>query len=368
MKPHTALSAIPPGGKSPIISNRSCWYGILKRIVTLKTGVVRDLNLSQTTKPLIVLLAVGFGVQHVDADMVVNFGTPTNQFSIDFVTIGNAGNAADTTGAPNPAGGVNYEYAISKYAISERLVNTVNTLSSSGLDDGLGISIDTRGANKPATSVSWHEAARFVNWLNTNQGYSPAYKFVEDTFQLWDQNDAGFDSDNHFRNSLAQYFLPSADEFYKAAFYDPALGQYFDHATGSNVAPTAVTHGTISKSAVYGQPLSSGPADVDLAGGLSPYGTMGQSGNVTEWEESALDGMNSFAGELRGMRGGHWQNTANVLTNSSRFSAVPHLEFDKVGFRVASKAVAVPEPSGFMLLGLCAVMLSGRLWLARRRK
>ena len=32
------------------------------------------------------------------------FGSGSNAFDIDFVTIGNPGNAADTTGDPNPAG------------------------------------------------------------------------------------------------------------------------------------------------------------------------------------------------------------------------------------------------------------------------
>ena len=34
------------------------------------------------------------------------FGTGDNAFEIDFVTIGDPGNAADTTGDPNPAGAV----------------------------------------------------------------------------------------------------------------------------------------------------------------------------------------------------------------------------------------------------------------------
>ena len=40
---------------------------------------------------------------------VVSFGSGSNQFQMEFVTIGNPGNAADTTGAPNPAGAVGYE-------------------------------------------------------------------------------------------------------------------------------------------------------------------------------------------------------------------------------------------------------------------
>lgn len=37
------------------------------------------------------------------------------------------------------------------------------------------------------------------------------------------------------------------------------------------------------------QTIAAGPADITLAGGLSPYGTMGQGGNVYEWMETEDD-------------------------------------------------------------------------------
>ncbi|MEI6538751.1 MAG: hypothetical protein WCO86_04380 [Planctomycetota bacterium] len=53
-----------------------------------------------------------------------------------------------------------------------------------------------------------------------------------------------------------------------------------------NTAPTAVASGTDANTAVYdGQ---SGPADVNLTGGLSPYGIMGLGGNVFEWERNII--------------------------------------------------------------------------------
>src|SRR6187397_188360 len=98
------------------------------------------------------------------------FGSGANNFNIEFVTIGNPGNVVDTTGSPNPAGSVGYTYNIGKFEISELMIDRANTLG------GLGITKDTRGADKPATSVSWNKAARFVNWLNTSSGSPPAYK------------------------------------------------------------------------------------------------------------------------------------------------------------------------------------------------
>lgn len=109
----------------------------------------------------------------------------------------------------------------------------------------------------PATGISWNEAARFVNWLNTSQGYPEAHKFntqpgdveydANANVDLWEAADAGFDPANPFRNSLAQYFLPSVDEWYKAAYYDAdantAAGGYWDFPTGSDLAPTPVASG-----------------------------------------------------------------------------------------------------------------------------
>ena len=82
--------------------------------------------------------------------------------------------------------------------------------------------------------------------------------------------------------------LPSYNEWYKAAYYNPNDSTYYNFTNGSNTAPTAVASGTAANTAVYSQPFGQGPADVDQAGGLSPYGVMGLGGNVWEWQESSF--------------------------------------------------------------------------------
>lgn len=56
----------------------------------------------------------------------VSFGTGANQFNMEFVTIGNPGNTADTTGDPNPAGAVGYNYGIGKFEVSEDMIDKFN--------------------------------------------------------------------------------------------------------------------------------------------------------------------------------------------------------------------------------------------------
>jgi formylglycine-generating enzyme len=271
------------------------------------------------------------------------FGSGANTFNIDFVSIGNPGNAADTTGNPNPAGSVPYVYRIGKFEISEQMIDKANILG------GLGITKDTRGIDNPATSVSWNGAMRFVNWLNTSAGSTAAYKFAiqpgeigyspNANIELWTISDPGYNPNNLFRNSLARYFLPSDDEWYKAAYYDPTSGVYYDYPTGSNTAPTAVASGTASGTAVYNQVSTTGPADITLAGGLSPYGTMGQGGNVYEWEETEYDLVNNSSLSVRGVRGGDLGFDPSSLLSSLRFNNPPSLGSATLGFRVAS----VPE-------------------------
>ncbi len=297
------------------------------------------------------------------------FGSGANTFGIDFVTIGNPGNPADTTGVPNPAGSVGDAYRIGKYEISEQMIDKANALG------GLGITKDTRGADKPATSVSWNEAARFINWLNTSTGSAPAYKFAlqpgdigysaNANIQLWTISDAGYNPNNLYRNSQAKYFLPSVDEWYKAAYYDPTSGNYFDFPTGSNAVPTAVASGTAAGTAVYFR--QAGPADIALAGGLSPYGTMGQGGNVEELEETDQDLLNSPQTESsssRGKRGGNWLNFSDLLLASNRGGFFQFDGGNDIGFRVAS----IPEPSTLVLMGLAIIGLTGGNFDRRRRR
>ena len=64
------------------------------------------------------------------------FGSGTNSFEIEFVTIGQPENPPDTTGDPNPAGAVPYEYRIGKYEISEQMIDKANVVGGLGLTRG----------------------------------------------------------------------------------------------------------------------------------------------------------------------------------------------------------------------------------------
>jgi formylglycine-generating enzyme required for sulfatase activity len=287
------------------------------------------------------------------------FGTSGNEFTIDFVNIGNTGNAADTTSY----GAVPYEYRVGKYEISD---DAITKATASGMAN---VTAGPWTGSQPAGKINWYQAAAFVNWLNTSTGKRAAYdlSFIEDSWRMTLQSSSNawtLGGINLYRNKDAYYFLPSENEWYKAAYYNPAGSNYFEYPTGSSTAPTPVASGTNAGTAVYYGGDITNPAAVTFAGGLSPYGTMGQGGNVWEWNESAFDGTNSSPSEDRVFRGGNWlYNESLSLLSSSRYAVTPETSgyFGNVGFRVAS----VPEPSTYAFLAMTA---AGALWMARRRR
>ena len=280
------------------------------------------------------------------------FGTSSNEFTIDFVNIGNTGNAADTTSY----GAVPYEYRASIHEISQ---NAIDKATASGMAN---VTAGAWTGSQPAANITWYEAAAFVNFLNTNSGKTAAYNLTFTTnwsMALWSSEQAWTaGGTNLYRNKDAFYFLPSENEWYKSAYYNAAGTNYFLYPTGSDTAPTPVASGTNAGSAVYNN-AASVPAIVDSAGGLSPYGTMGQGGNVYEWNESAFAGTNSSSSDARAVRGGDFLNTELNLRSSFRSFLDPTFEDGGIGFRVAS----VPEPSTYALL-----LMAGAGWLLWKRR
>lgn len=305
----------------------------------------------------------------------VTFGSTGNQFTMEFVAIGNPGNAADSSGTPAPVGSVAYSYAIAKFETSRDMIEKYN--ANFGATNSLVITLADmtpyggNGSNKPASGASWNEAARFVNWLNTSSGGYAAYKFtsngVNDNIALWTTADIlDYDPSNPYRSKRARFALPNYNEWYKAAYYDPTSSTYFDYPTANGLTPTPASGGTVDNTAVYFQPGPNGPAAIDNAGGLNRYGVMALGGNIREWEESSFDLQNNNGASIRAIRGGTWFDGPGYLSSSERYNDAATTDKNlTVGFRVVMlpSGTEVPEPSTLViasLLGLGAYL--------RRRK
>jgi len=286
------------------------------------------------------------------------FGSGANQFSIDFVEIGNSGNLPDSTGFGN----VSYNYKIAKYEISRDIFNK-----------GFGEIIfnNPYTINRPAAYIRWYDAAEFVNRLNLSAGFHAAYKRKErnigtwDLITKWSPEDEGYDPDNPTRNKLAKYVLPSFDEWYKAAYGSPS-GDWFKYTTGSNSPPRQISSGVYENSSVFnleingtGEDASFNPANVNDAGSLSGWGTMGQGGNVAEFIEEDPD--NAYAWLLGGayFTDISYLDSSNQSSLSNSFTLPKDDADDYAGFRVG----IVPEPSSLSLL-----LAGGFVLMAGRRR
>jgi len=288
------------------------------------------------------------------------FGTGGNQFTIDFVPI--LGDTGDLDSWPAGSGytftGANRDdYRMGTLEIAndqwdkfqaELDVPVTGTPSSAYDEDPYWM-----GTNVPTNDVSWYEAAQFVNWLNTSKGYQPAYKFTgtqgqsDYALDTWSTGEA--DGTNLYRHKDAFYYMPTEDEWVKAAYWNGTTLQTHATKPGETLHQGDGTSGT-GWNYYDGEWATDpyGPWDVG-SGSEELNATFDMMGNVWEWLESPESsyGTDSF----RMLRGGAYGHVG-ALASSERVWGSPTLQFDFIGFRVASE---VPEPSSLVLLSLGAL-------------
>ncbi len=308
--------------------------------------------------------------------------------TIPTVPIGNAGNAPDNTGY----GAVAYDYRIGTTEVTNAqyvaFLNAVAATDTYGLfspymesttwggitrmgDSGsyaYSVKADAGSytyANKPVVYVSWGDAARFSNWLHNGQptGAQNAGTTEDGAYTL---NGAVTNAAllAVTRNADATWFLPTENEWYKAAYYDGNTSTYYDFPTGTDATPnnnppssdtgnSANFYNNGPTTGNWNYPLTDAGAYTQSA---SPYDTYDQGGNVLEWNEARFSG-------FRELRGGAWDDIANSLAASYREIIGPTYEGNSVGFRVAT----VPEPSSLTLLA-CAVVALVPIYRHRKRR
>ena len=237
--------------------------------------------------------------------------------TIDMVTVGDAGNAADSTGY----GAVGYAYQIGKYEVTigqyVEFLNAVAKTDTYGLyaQNLMGVSSEgvisqagspgsyfyyasivayvpipqATATNRPIAQTTWWQAARFANWMSNGQPTgAQGSATTANQANYWN----GFYSVTQSSNGLSsQNYLVDVGSF-----------------TGS---PSA-------------------------------YGTFDQTGNA--WELNDLSGLASID---RGRRGGAWQNDWANASAMVRFDGAGSNIYG--GFRLAAP-VAVPEPSTWVMV------------------
>ena len=280
--------------------------------------------------------------------------------TMDWVSIGDINNAADTAVGSGSFGygAVDHAYRIGKYEVTNaqygEFLNAKGQSNSNGIYNsnmsGYGITqsgtfgsfsytVTTALANRPVTFVSWFDAARFANWMMNGQGNG-------------DMEDGAYTLNGAASGIItakigAQVYIPSENEWYKAAYYNAANASYSLYPNGQNTITTA--------DANYDNSVGSTTNVGTYSGDPSSYGTYDQGGNVWEWNDAV-------SGSSRGERGGAWSTYGyfvDGLRSSYRDFNGPTSVSSLIGFRVA----AVPEPTSILLS-----MFAGGMMLIRRKR
>ena len=325
--------------------------------------------------------------------LVVMAGDASALITIPSVDVGDVNNPPDW----GPGyGSVGYNYSIGTYEVTLNqycaFLNAVGATDPYALyNPYLGLLPQVRGisrqgssgsyhysiigsGNRPVTYVSWFDAARFVNWMQNGQPTGPQGPGTTET-GAYTLNGA-MSGVGFARNPGTSFCLPSQNEWYKAAYYDPtgASGNagYWLYPTRSNDQPNSRNaNATDPNSANYyyddgiangynggyavnnSVNLPSGNVLTDVGAyslARSYYGTYDQAGNAQEWTDDVSDG-----GCV--LLGGSW-NTQDGGSADLTGSTDPTQEQWDIGFRVAM----IPEPAAG------AMMLTGLVLLAWRRR
>lgn len=299
--------------------------------------------------------------------------------SYALVTVGDPGNAPDTTGF----GSVAYPYRIGKHLVTIAqyaiFLNAIAATDTYGLYDlamatdrnTAGISrtgapgshryavMDNGGdsGNRPISYVSWLRAARFANWMANGQpsGAQDATTTEDGAYPLHGSTGGRAVPRNLVNPSTGApptFSLPLENEWYKAAYYDPELadgaGGYHLYPTRSdanpgNVVGDAPNQGnyftsvfSLTQSPDYESMSLNYLTDVGAyTASASFYGTFDQGGALWQWND--LDGASV---PYRGLRGGYWFSGSVPMQSVLYSTDVVTRATNDAGFRLVSPVAA----------------------------
>jgi MYXO-CTERM domain-containing protein len=354
------------------------------------------------------VLALAYFAPPALADVDPNSG-------IDFVRVGAVGNAAYTGGGlyVNNRGRVDYEYSIGKFEVTTtQWAEFMNAAFDRPADDRIpfvwsptqwsaqSATPNTPGARRwsvpagremlPVGGVDWRTCAIYANWLHNDKATTRA-AFLNGAYDVstfgYFQGGSGF-TDQLTRSPGARYWIPSLDEWMKAAHYDPnkqnadgSVGGWWTYANGSDTPFVYGPPGVRSRTTLPYGPDPTGPFATANAGWdifhfagnnpfavplgsyavTSPWGLYDAAGGISEWTEGFFQIPDEPLPRDRFYDGSGWRDTTGGdLLRSLSGGEFPSAPLSGVGLRIASN---VPSP-GIGSLGLVLVGMS----LGRRRR
>jgi formylglycine-generating enzyme required for sulfatase activity len=320
---------------------------------------------------------------------------------IEFVTIGSPGNAPwQGSTPPNPndraigRGSVNYEYRIGRFEVTtaqwaefftaaydrpanDRIPHLLppdhwGAQPAAGVNGGTRYIVPAGKEMLPVGDISWRMAAIFCNWL-CNDKRTDRAAFLSGAYDVstFGYFQVSF-TDQVTRSPGAKFFIPTWDEWLKAAHYDPnkngqAQGGYWQYSITSDTVPIGGRPPGWPGSSGRGQ-VNAGWADgsqysVQLGAYptvQSPWGLLDTGGATTEWTEGVV----TFSGgdNYRIFEGSWWTDGSpeNDWIGSRGGTDLPSIPTFEHGFRIAA---AIPSPS---VSGVCA--FAATVWCRTRKR
>ncbi len=305
-------------------------------------------------------------------------------YGYEFVTITHPGNRGTIPSeqrlrpeAP-PVGQVDHEYRISRTEVAhsqwEEFANAyLQAFPAAPATPellGFGMTVDSNRVVHTAnpmnlqspTQMSWRMAARYCNWLTNDKSPEPsAFESGAYDASTFTQNSDGTFNDQIAHSPGALFWIPTVDEWTKAAYYDP--DRYGPGLEGYWTSPNGTNEPLITGLPQNGGQTNAGTDFPQLSYSLavgsyvdvqSPWGLFDVSGGVSEWTETSL----SEDPRNRWVLGSHvrqslpfWADAPDALTVLVLPTTNP-----SPGLRLAS---AIPAP-GTIIIALLTCLLSPR--------
>jgi formylglycine-generating enzyme required for sulfatase activity len=334
-----------------------------------------------TSKISLPLLHVGFANNKADITPQGTFGSVPYEYRIsktettvnDYVAFLNAV-ARFTT----DASGQTLTYLDNLYSAKEmgrdKQINAQIKRTGNGVS-GYSYTADPRAGTLPIANTSWFSAARFANWMHNGQPIATAFTTNPGT----ETGAYTLDNSNNFptRNPEAKYWIPSENEWYKAAFFDPTLaengqrwnsrnhskqGVYWNYPTRNNVQPLVGnsadflnTNAANYNSIINNQKLN----PVGSFNAASYYGLKDMAGSLWEWTDGVIANAANHSNS-RVVRGGSWSLGFLNPLKSVRRDYTPEELDDDTGFRLASSEPATTVHKADVATGYSPVSANGQ--------
>jgi formylglycine-generating enzyme required for sulfatase activity len=319
---------------------------------------------------------------------------------IEFVTVGDPGNPAWTGGGSNNGrGAVDYEFRIGKFevttaqwaefmnaALDRPSADRIPHVFAPSQWGAVGATPQNPGGQRftvpagremiPTGGVDWRTSAIFCNWLHNGKGTSRE-SFLSGAYDVstfgYFMGGSTF-TDQIIRSPGARYYIPSLDEWMKAAHWSPdrngsGQGGWYLYSNSSDdpytyAPPPGMGHGGTAN-AVWGDFSYPGlsPYNVPLGayvGVTSPWGLYDAAGGTSEWTEGVFQIPDEMFPRSRFYEGSAWGFGASFSDHarSPGGSIFPSYSGSDMGLRIAA---VVPNPASLMMV------LPGMLAIVTRR-